>query len=176
MSVADTLPSPAPARRKWPQRLLIAVGILLLAFIAMSALAFFAWVDWESSSADEAEAAFAAMRAELGSPEPYVAMSSDADFSLRRDLEPAAPEEIGRVRALVWVSKEQRLLRVDVPFWFLTFKSGATIGLDEVLNDVAAEVSGRTRVSIEDLRRRGPGLYFDWANAHARLLLWGVPK
>jgi hypothetical protein len=172
---AEALASTKPAR-KWPQRLLLVVGVLLLAIIATSILAFLAWVDWESMKEEQAAAEFAVARAAFGAAEPYVSMSEDARFTLRREQERAAPAEIGRIRALIWEPKRERLLRLDVPFWFLSLKSGATIGLDAVVNDLASQIADRTQVSMDDLRKRGPGLYFDWANAHARLLMWGEPK
>jgi hypothetical protein len=174
-SAGTSTATAAAPKRRWLRRLLVVAGVLVLLGVAISAFAFFSWTDWREATAAEADAAFAAARAALGADPPYVEVLGEDRFVLHREQQPAQPDAIGRLRALIWTEEKDVLVELDVPFWFLRWKSGAMFGLDEVLNEVVSEASGRTNVSLADLEARGPGLYLDWTFPEGRALLWGEP-
>jgi hypothetical protein len=149
--------------------------ILLLAFVvAVLGLGAFVYLASRTISveqADQSDAArqFLAVRAAFGSAEPMLAV--DASGHIVRHASPPIDEAIHpeRLRVLVFQPQRQRLVRTDVPFWFVTLKGPA---LQYALRDTGVDLD-RLGVTAADLKRHGPGLILDETRADGdRILLW----
>jgi hypothetical protein len=170
-----TDPSAKP-KRNWLVRLLIVFGILMLAGIAASVGMFFAWTDWVTATAEEASAALAAARAAIGEGLPYIEIRSEREIVIHRELEPEAPAPLAALRVLVWVADDSKLVRVKLPSWFLSAKASMSFGLDSFTRELSSDLSGYPSLTLDDLKKRGPGLYVDYAFPDGHILLWGDGK
>ncbi len=168
--------TPVKPKRSWMVRLLIVFGILMLAGIAASVGMFLAWTDWETVTAEGAAAAIIEARAVAGAGPPYIEIRSEKDVVVHRELEPLAPAPLAAVRVLVWASDDSKLVRVKLPSWFLRAKASMSFGLDSFTSELSSDLSGYPSITLDDLKKRGPGLYVDYAFPDGHILLWGEGK
>jgi hypothetical protein len=149
--------------------------ILLLIFV-MAALGLGGFVYLSSRTitveqAEQSDAArqFLAVRASFGSAVPMLEV--DASGHIVQHASPTAGEAVHleRLRVLVFQAHRQRLVRADVPFWFVTLKGPA---LQYALRDTGVDLD-RLGVTAADLDRHGPGPILDETRADGdRILVW----
>jgi hypothetical protein len=157
----------APARSR-NSRLLWCVGIAATAGIGV--FAFFAWhgVTVERVQPSEVSARFAEIRTRLSCTEPI--WQADAAGVLTRREPPGEPEtRPTRLRVLGYRAPQERLVRVDVPFWFLKVKGP---GVQYTLSEAGLDLE-RLGITPGDLEKYGPCLVLDQTRANGdRLLVW----
>lgn len=107
----------------------------------------------------------------MAGQKPFVelpAPGSAGEPIVHREMETHPTGSISTVHILVWSPRDDKLARVDLPFWLMrlggnkpfTFNSGL---MDEV----------RLQVTPEEIDRRGPGLILNWTTERGnRLLVW----
>jgi hypothetical protein len=148
-----------------PLRVLIAVAVV--AALAVGAWTFIAWgwVTTTRASASDAALAFEAARLAHAGDEPVVALRDGA--LVRRPL-PAEPrDEPSDLLVLVYHRPTDRLIRAEVPFWFLRMKGPAS---EPVLRGAGIDLA-EFGLTVDDLSRYGPALVFDGTRGHDRVLL-----
>ncbi len=126
-------------------------------------------VDVETIARPEALRRFEQARSVFAGRPPLLALD-DAGNVMRRE-EPAAqrPREVRRLGVLAYQADRQRLIAVDVPFWFFKIKGPAA---QFALRDTGFDLA-RLRLTARDLERHGPALVIDQARADgSRLLVW----
>jgi hypothetical protein len=112
---------------------------------------------------------FAAARTALRTRTPLVDIDEQGHVT-RRESEPTrTPQPIGRVKAMAYQPRVERIVRADVPFWFLKLKGPAA---RLALRDTGVDLE-RLGITPADLERHGPGIVVDQlSSSGARLLVW----
>lgn len=141
--------------------------------MAGGGLAIFGVLAWNAVRVERADAAqavrrFEAARAGLGG----------APALLRRDAAgrlvpgPGAPRAAARpaerLLVLAYRAAESRLVRAEVPLWFLLLKAPA---VEPMLRGTGLD-PGQLSVTPAELKRAGPSLVLDEARGRDRLLVW----
>jgi hypothetical protein len=148
--------------------------VTLLLVAATLGLAGFGYMAWNAVSverADESDAAqqFRAARATFGSALPMLQTEASGRIVRR----PSPPREetsrLERLRILVYQVRQRRLVRADVPFWFVSLKGPA---LQYAVRDTGVDLE-RLGVTAADLRRHGPGPILDETRPNGdSVLVW----
>jgi hypothetical protein len=152
-----------------PTRILIV--LLVAATLGLAGFAYLATNAVTVERADESDAAqrFLAARAVFGSAQPML----DIEPSGRVVRRPSPPREgtsrLERFRILVYQVQQRRLVRADVPFWFVALKGPA---LQYAVRDTGVDLD-RLGVTAADLQRHGPGPILDETRPNGdRVLVW----
>jgi hypothetical protein len=152
---------------------IVAVCIIgLLAAAAMGVYFVARQVETEAASPARAEAAFERERGRFKDQKP--AIEIDEDDNVKTEVLEAALKSRGERRkldhlsVLAWDSDDERLVRVDVPFWLLRLKEDPLDILSE--SGIRGE---RIRITVEDIERMGPRLLIDHRGRRGdRVLVW----
>jgi hypothetical protein len=146
--------------------LLCAVGALgagAFVYLALNA------VTIEQASESDALRQFRAARASFGSAVPMLEVDAAGHVARNASPRPDETRHLQRIRVLVYQSQQQRLVRSDVPFWFVTIKGPA---LQYALRDTGVDLD-RLGVTVADIQRHGPGPILDETRANGdRILIW----
>lgn len=165
--------SPPAPRRRWWLRVLLIFLALGLAGVAVFGGLLWSWTDVERMSSAEAEAAFVeALRLAGGGP-AYLELDDDEEVVVRRELERAeASRQIG-LHLLAWEPDEERLVRFDLPGWFLRIKTRASGGIESIVREHGGRWPHGGELTSEELARFGHGLILDRTFENGmRLLIW----
>ena len=141
------------------------------AAFGLGVFAFLAWrsVTVEQATPNEALQRFTEVRKGLAVVEPMLRVDGAGQIT-RRD-QPSAREAAHptRLRALAYRAPEQRLVRADVPFWFLRIKGPAA---QYALRGTGLDLD-HLGVTPADLERCGVCLVLDETRTNGdRLLVW----
>ena len=140
---------------------LAAVGIF--AFLAQQS------VTVEDAAPNEALRRFAEIRSRLTFTEPMLQIDATGRVTRRNAPAERATVPPTRLRVLAYRAPQQRLVRADVPFWFLKVKGPA---VRYALRDTGFDLD-RLGVSPADLARYGVCLIVDQTRKNGdRLLVW----
>jgi hypothetical protein len=148
--------------------------LLLLAVVAALGVAVFVYlasqaVTVEHADESDAKRRFQAARDAFGSAAPMLEV--DAAGRVVRRASPPSEEghHLARLRILVYQVQERRLVRSDVPFWFVTLKGPA---LQYVVRGTGVDLE-RLGITAADMQRHGPGPILDETRANGdRILVW----
>jgi hypothetical protein len=148
-----------------PARVLILLGIVPV--LAIGAWTYIAW-NWVTTSAappaDAARAFEAARHAHAGEL-PVLTLE---DGAVVRRPPPDAPREApSDLLVLVYHRSTGRLVRAEVPFWFLRMKGPAS---ERLLRGAGIDLQ-EFGLAVDDLARYGPSLVFDGVRGEDRVLL-----
>jgi hypothetical protein len=144
--------------------------IAIAGAIGLTVFGFLAWrsVHVEHMEANEALRRFVEIRERFSGQEPILRIGPDGRM-MRRSAPTSpmqAPEDF---YVLAYHAAAQRLVRADVPFWFLTLKGPAA---QFALRGTGLDLD-RLGASPADLKRYGPSLILDEVSADGgRLLVW----
>jgi hypothetical protein len=148
-----------------PARVLIAGGVV--AAVAVGVWTFIAW-DWVTTGhapPGEAALAFETARRAHAEEQPVVAIEGGA--VIRRPL-PAEPRDApSDLLVLVYHRPTERLIRAEVPFWFLRMKGPAS---ERMLRGAGIDLA-EFGLTVDDLVRYGPSVVFDGTRGEDRVLL-----
>lgn len=170
--MSDPTTAPAPRRRWWPRVLLVA-GLLALAGLGVFAGMLWSWTDIEELDPAAAERAFADARVLAGGGEPYLEMPERGDVIVHHEREKGGEWRILGLHGLIWVAERGRMIRFDVPGWFVRTKMRATVRFESFLGATGVEFDEPVEVSTEDLRRFGHGIVLDGPfEDGGRILVW----
>ncbi len=145
--------------RTWVKRGLVAVSLVVLAFMALAATtAFFAFRHLDYRPATEAAATkeFEAIRLRFGD-RPHLIEVIDAskrDFRIRRLAEPDS-RGISTLHVITWTQEDGDVFRTEVPVWLMRFS------MVNVLSRLGVAPE-RFRLTVQDLERYGPGIVVDY--------------
>lgn len=162
------------AKRTWIQIAIAAGAILVvigLGLVGGAAYFISRHVHAQLVSSESAEEQFARARARFAGQTPLIEMAGGGDPVVHRtpDAAPGAPIEV--LHAMVYSPVSRKLVRVNVPMWLLRMMP--THNRFSFVNGDVDFDSGRTRITLEDLDRHGPGLILDGEDRHgAHVLVW----
>jgi hypothetical protein len=147
---------------------------------AIFGISVFLALAWNATTITETDRQGADRRAEIvrqryPGRESLLTLSSDGAFE-RRDPAPAArPGAVTHLFVLAYGVREQRLVEVDIPFWFYKMKApaaGFALNLTGIANLTTFDLDD-LGVTAADLERFGPGLVVDVDGPDGeRLLIW----
>ena len=171
------------SRRRSPWPWVAGFAGLALLGIGIAAVLFVGWTDLRDASTQEASVAFAEALAVAGSggPQtatPYLYIDDAGQVQVRRELEAATPIDLQALHLLAWDPHDDKLLRVDFPYWFVRVKMNDTINLGTMTTALSGDWEHlELTVSVGELRRRGAGVVLDHTRQDGvRLLLWSEAK
>jgi hypothetical protein len=148
-----------------PARVLVAIA--LVAALAVGAWTFIAW-DWATAvhaPPDDAARQFDSARLAHAGEEPVVTLRDGAPARRPLPTEPRdAPSDL---LVLVYHRPTERLIRAEVPFWFLRMKGPAS---ERILRGLGIDLA-EFGLTVDDLSRYGPALVFDGTRGEDRVLL-----
>jgi hypothetical protein len=148
----------------------LAVLLALAALAGIGATIFLAWhrVTVEDTQPEDALLRFADIRAQFGGIEPLLHVDP-AGRVTRRAAPLVSTGPPTQFRVLLYRVSEQRLVRTDLPFWFLKIKGPA---VQYALRGTGLDLQ-RLGVTAADLERYGASLVLDQMSSNGnRLLVW----
>ena len=156
--------------RTWVKVTFSALGVVALCFIALAATsAYFVMRSMEKNMRSEGEAQreVDAIRARFPGRAPLIEVINPASGDIRINRPQTADgREVSTVHVLAWKAEDQELTKAEVPLWLMQF---STINLLSRLG-VAPE---RVRLTVDDVRRYGPGIVVDFASpGRDRVFVW----
>lgn len=148
--------------------------LILLVVVAALGLGGFGYlasraVTVEQTNESDASRRFQAARAAF--PPALPMLEVDAGGHVVRHASTPRDEALPltRLRILVYQVEQQRLVRADVPFWFVTLKGPA---LQYAVRGTGVDLD-RLGITPDDIKRHGPGLILDETRANGdRALIW----
>jgi hypothetical protein len=153
------------ARNKW---IPIVIGIVIFVVVVgiglVAGLVYFVsrQVDFQTVSAAGGEQEFAKLRAGFEGQTPFIELPADGDAGsaarVHRELAVHEPGKVSRVCMRIWSPQENKLVRLDIPFWTIRLMGNNPISLDSGDSSVG-HVS--LKVTPQELEKRGPGLVID---------------
>ena len=148
--------------------LLVLLAGAVMGFAIFGVLAYRA-VNVEDADAPEALRRFTAIRAALGAGDPLLTLDEDGNV-VRRAIPPTRqPRPVSRLAVLAYQANEQRLVSVDVPFWFFRLKGPAA---QYLVRGTGLDLE-RLEITAADLTRYDPSVVIDHARPNGdRLLVW----
>ena len=140
------------------------------ALLGLSVFAGLAWrsVQVEPAEPDQALVRFTAVRDSFSGTEPILLVDAEGHVSRRpAPTSDAAPPK--RLHVMAYRQPERRLVRAEVPFWFLKAKGPA---VQYSLRGTGFDLK-RLSITPEDLQRYGACLVLDETRTNGdRLLVW----
>jgi hypothetical protein len=158
---------------RWAWFVVGAVVLLIVALLGIIAAGvFFAVrsVETATVSAGEAMHEFEAVREGFAGQEPLLRLDPDGRPEGVRRQPPAQPEPIETLSLLAWNERDEKLIRLNAPFWLL--RLGHRGRIDFGLGDMPFQAE-RLDLGVEDLERYGPGIVLDFTGRRGeRVLIW----
>jgi hypothetical protein len=157
----------------------VVVVVILFVVAAVGGVAYFvrSHMNTQQVSSETASDEFARTRAHFAGQHPMIERNSrpgDADdddrYVIHHPEAGASHAALQSLHALAYDRRKEHLVRINVPFWLLRMApSGKGFSF---MNDSDIDL-GRTRLTVEDLERHGPGLILDTHDRHnADVLVW----
>jgi hypothetical protein len=165
------VPAKAEVKKETVRTLVIVLGVLIL--VAIVGLGSAVWLFTRSFDVGTADAATAALRfddvrSRFAGSAPVLQVRDEEPVVTRRPPDHKTGPRLTTLRILVWDPEEDKLTRIDLPFWLLRLKSGPI--------DIASDArmsSSDLGLTVEDLERYGPTLVLDHQGADGdRVLIW----
>ena len=149
---------------------IVACGVLGVIAMAAAGLWFVkSHVEIRNTTVAAATEDFQAVRQRLGAQRPLIELDEHGTFLRANTDRPAGTQRPQTLSFMAFDPHDEKVVRVDVPFWILRLKAGGSsfdIGRRNV--DLA-----RMRITVEDLERYGPILILDQKDTDgSRVLVW----
>jgi hypothetical protein len=147
--------------------LVVGVGLVaVVGYVIYQQFAFQAKSATEVSAKEE----FAQIVAKFEGQRPYLVIKDGQPVV--SDAPAAAPgKPVEALHIIVWDPDEQKVVRLNMPFWLLRMTKGQPIRISS--NDDPGSDAVKLKITAEDLERRGPGLILDHEEATGeRVLVW----
>ena len=148
--------------------------VLVVVASAVGGVIIFGGLVWRAVTIEEAAPGkvseeFAAARAALPVRAPLVDIDEQGHVTRREHVPDRSPQPISRFKAMAYQPRIGRMVRADVPFWFLKLKGPAA---RLALRDTGVDLE-RLGITPADLERYGPGIVVEkQGNSGSRLLVW----
>ena len=161
----------SPVASNPSRTVVVLIALVITALAGLSVFGVLAWrsVTVERLDSDPALRRFAAIRDQFGGWEPILRVDSAGKIE-RRPLPDNDPGTHATVlHALAYHVSDRRLVRAEVPFWFLKAKGPA---VQYSLRGTGVDLK-RLGLTPRELERYGPCVVLDEARANGdRLLVW----
>jgi hypothetical protein len=148
------------------------VLIVVVGLVAVAGYVIYQQFAFKATSADErtAEREFTQVVARFEGQKPYLVIR-DGKPTVSQEKGPAPGQPVEAIHILVWNPDDQKMVRLNMPFWLLRMAKGRPIKIGS-----SPDANGepmRLKFTAEDLERRGPGLILDHQEASGeRVLVW----
>lgn len=161
-------------KRRWLGPLILVLLLAAAAGLVVSWLMFSSWSEVRTATGVEIEQAFSEALAEAGNSAPYLEISAQGTVQIHRELEGDTRVALETFVVLAWEPEGERLVRVDLPYWFVRMKMTDSLNLGTLISVLAKDWKNLDlRVAERDLELRGPGLLLDHTRPDgARILLF----
>ena len=148
----------------------IGIGIIGIVTMAAAGLWFVrSHVDVRSTTETAATNDFDAVRARFSTQKPLIELDDHGEFIRANTDRPAGTTRPESLSVMAFDPDEEKVVRVDLPFWLLRLKSGGSrisVGGGDV--DLR-----KLRLTVEDLEHFGPTLILDQKDHRgSRVLVW----
>jgi hypothetical protein len=148
----------------------IAIGILGIVAMAAAGLWFVrSHVNIQAATVTAASSDFDGVRARFAAQKPLIELDDRGDFIRANTERPAGTVRPQSLNVMAFDPDDEKVVRMDLPFWLLRLKSGGTrfsMGGGNV--DLQ-----KLHLTVEDLERYGPTLILDHKDHKgARVLVW----
>jgi hypothetical protein len=152
----------------------LALGIIAVLGIGLSAVMFSRWSEVRTLSAEEADREFTAEIVRAGGGRAYLELEADGTVRANRDMEGSKPRSLAALHLLAWDPERRTLLRIAFPMWFVQVKMSRALNLGTITSALARDWRNLDlTVSVEELERSGPGIVLDHRREDgAHILLW----
>ena len=149
---------------------IVVCGILSVIVMAAAGLWFVkSHVNIRSTTVAAASEDFQTVRQRFAAQKPLIELDEHGSFLRANTDRPAGTQRPQTLNIIAFDPHDEKMVRVDVPFWVLRLKGGGgkfDIGRSNV--DLA-----RMRITVEDLERYGPILILDQKDTDgSRVLVW----
>ena len=148
------------------------VGIGIIGIVTMAAAGLWfvrSHVDVRSTTETAATNDFDAVRARFSTQKPLIELDDHGEFIRANTDRPAGATRPESLSVMAFDPDEEKVVRVDLPFWLLRLKSGGSrisVGGGDV--DLR-----KLRLTVEDLEHFGPTLILDQKDHRgSRVLVW----
>jgi hypothetical protein len=164
----------ASQRRTWVWVLVGAAGVVLLGLIMVAGAGVYfvtRHISTEKSTSTEAIRAFDHVKASFPNQKPLYDLDNTERPRIVRPLSdiPTSTTRPQHLRVLAWDPDDQRLVKLNLPFWILKLKKGKM----EITGRHGGFDLERLDLDGDELERIGPALIFDFRDHDGvRVLLW----
>ena len=154
--------------RKWVKFTLLGVGVAVLGVSCLAGVGgyyFFRHLETREATEAATKPDFDAVRAKFGARAPMIEIVDieKGDIKIQRLAHPEG-RRADTLHVLTW--DDGQVLKTDVPLWLMRFSSV------NILSHIGIAPS-KYRLTVEDLKRFGPGLVVDYREpGKAQVLLW----
>ena len=157
--------------RAWVWIVVAIVVFGILGVIAMAAAGLWyvkSHVNIQSATTQVASADFQTIRARFVDQKPLIELDERGNFLHANTDRPAGTTRPQTLTILAFDSNDEKVVRVELPFWLLRLKPQARVDMGGGNVDLA-----KLRLTIEDLERFGPTLILDQKDSDgSRVLIW----
>jgi hypothetical protein len=148
------------------------VAVCILGVIAMAAAGLWfvrSHVDIRPTTVTAATEDFKSIRERFATQKPLIELDDRGNFVHANVDRPSSPTPPQSLNIMAFNPKDERVVRMDLPFWLLRFKMrGTRIDVGDGNIDLA-----KLRLTVEDLERFGPTLILDQKGGNgSRVLVW----
>lgn len=161
----------ADSKKTWISILIAAVvvvAVLAAAIVGSTAFFFFRHISTQSTSSENAAVEFARARQRFTGGQPLIEFKNDRPVVHRSDR--ASTENIETLQVLAYDDDERKLVRVNIPFWLLRLAPSKNVRFLDNNLDFDAD---KAQLTVDDLRRHGPGLILDQRDRRGtQVLVW----
>lgn len=124
------------------------------------------------SSAVDGQQEFERMVASFAGQKPFIELSAETDqpSAVHHELATGKPGALSTLHLRIWIPREKKLARIDLPFWLMRLTGNNPIKI-HTDHDSFDRLS--LQVTPEEIDRRGPGLLLNHtARGGERILVW----
>jgi hypothetical protein len=148
----------------------IAAGILCVIALAAAGIWFVrTHVNVQPTTIAAATSDFQTVRERFASQKPLIELDDHGNFVHANTDRPDGTKRPEALAIMAFDSRDERVVRMDIPFWLLRLKMHGPINLNGNGNVDLAKL----RLTVEDLERYGPTLIVDHHDANgSRVLVW----
>jgi hypothetical protein len=148
------------------------VAVCILGVIAMAAAGLWfvrSHVDIRPTTVTAATEDFKSIRERFATQKPLIELDDRGNFVHANVDRPSSPTPPQSLNIMAFDPKDERVVRMDLPFWLLRFKMrGTRIDVGDGNIDLA-----KLHLTVEDLERFGPTLILDQKDGDgSRVLVW----
>jgi hypothetical protein len=148
------------------------VLVVVVGLVAVAGYVIYQQFAFKATTASEqmAEKEFEQVAAQFSGQKPYLVIRHGSPVvSEEKGPQPGKPVEA--IHILVWNPDDQKVVRLNVPFWLMRMTKGHPIKLSSTQDSEGNPM--RLHITADDLERRGPGLILDHKEASGeRVLVW----
>jgi len=146
-----------------------ALGILGIVAMAAAGLWFVrSHVDIQTTTTSAATTDFETVRVRFTGQKPLIELDDHGNFVRANVERPAGKQRPSSLNVMAFDPDDEKVVRMDIPFWLLRLKSGGSFAVGGGAVDLA-----KLRLTVEDLERYGPTLIVDHKDRKgSRVLVW----